>query len=92
MILKIHGPMRIENLRHYSGEMVDRLHSLLAAGACARPDPRRKNFYDLDDGDRTFFIHISPTGTVLLLATWLSENAPLAPLPETAVVAVACSG
>jgi hypothetical protein len=92
MILKMSGPLRIENLRHYPAEMVDRLTCLLVAGASARPDPRRKNFYDLEDGDRTFFIHVSPTGTVLLLATWLREGAHLATVQKAPAEAVACCG
>lgn len=92
MILKINGPIRIENLRHYPEEMVDRLRGVLVAGACASPDPRRKNFYDLEDGDRIFYIYISPTGKVLLLATWTREGVPLATLQEAPAEAVACSG
>ena len=92
MILKINGPIRIDNLRHYPEETVGRLHCALVAGAFASPDPRRKNFYDLEDGDRTFYIHVSPTGKVLLLATWTAEGAPVATLHEAPAEAVACSG
>jgi len=93
MILKMSGPNRIDNLRHYSAETVDRLRCLLGAGAHATPDPHRKSFYDLEDGDRTFYIHLSPTGTVLLLAVWSREGAREAALHKAPPAeAVACCG
>ena len=92
MILKMNGPLRIENLRHYSPETVDRVRCLLEAGASASPDARRKNFYDLEDGDRAFFIHVSPTGAVLLLATWSREGAHPAAFQEPRARALACCG
>jgi hypothetical protein len=61
----------ILNLRNYPAEVVDQLGKLLVEGASAREDPRRKNFYDVEHADRTFFIHVSPSsGRVMLLATW----------------------
>jgi hypothetical protein len=67
--------------------MVQALRSALVAGAIAAADPRRKNFYDLEAGDRVFYIHLSPTGTVLLLACWRKGPAEQSirrerPLPE----------
>jgi len=91
MILKMSGPHRIDNLRHYPAGTVDRLRCLLWAGANANPDPHRKGFYDLEDGDRTFYIHISPIGTVLLLATWPREGVSQAALHQAPFAeAVAC--
>jgi hypothetical protein len=73
------GKLTIENLRHYPSEVVEKLRGLLATGVEARPDPRRKGFYDVEDGARTFFIHISPvSGNVMLLATWCEEAAAAA--------------
>lgn len=93
MILKLSGPLRIENLRHHPGETVNRLRCLLVAGAHASPDPHRKGFYDLEDGNRVFYIHVSPTGTVLLLAVWSREGALDAPLHKAPLTeAVACCG
>ncbi|HMD84239.1 MAG TPA: hypothetical protein VKO18_06010 [Terriglobia bacterium] len=93
MILKMSGPHRIDNLRHYPAETVDRLRGLLVAGAHANPDPHRKGFYDLEDGDRTFYIHVSPIGAILLLATWPREGAFQATLHEAPLAeAVACCG
>jgi hypothetical protein len=87
MILKMNGSFRIENLRRYSSETVEALRSALVAGVIAAADPHRKNFYDLEAGDNIFYIHLSPTGTVLLLACWhkepVHESIPReAPLPE----------
>jgi hypothetical protein len=93
MTLKMSGPVRIENLRHQPGEAVERLRSLLGAGASANPDPHRKGFYDLEDEGRTFYIHVSRTGTVLLLAIWPREGAHHATLHEAPLAeAVACCG
>jgi hypothetical protein len=91
MILKMSGPHRIDNLRHYPAETVDRLRCLLVNGAYASPDPHRKGFYDLEDGDRGFYIDVSPTGTVLLIASWPKEDAHHATLHEAPLAeAVAC--
>jgi len=87
VILKMNGQFRIDNLRHYPSETVEALRSALVAGVIAAADPRRKNFYDLEAKDNIFYIHLSPTGTVLLLACWRKEPAHQAiqreaPLPE----------
>ena len=91
MILKLNGPLHVDNLRHYPSETVATLCNLLTSGAAASPDPHRQNFYDVEAGDKVFYIHLSPTGTVLLLACWRREPvsptvARSAPLSE----AVAC--
>jgi hypothetical protein len=73
-----HKPV-IDNLRNYPREIVERLATVLCDGAVAKADPRRSGFYDVSDGERTFFIHISPvTGHVWLLASWLAQPAPAA--------------
>ena len=65
----------IDNLGHYPEHIVNRLSAVLSDGAPARPDPRRKGFYDVADGERVFFIHVSPvSGKVWLLATWAVEK------------------
>lgn len=76
MLLKLNEPLQVENLRNYPVEAARRLRELLLRGALASPDPQRKNFYDVEDGSSVFYIHISPTGTVLLLAIWAKEGAP----------------
>jgi hypothetical protein len=75
MLIRLNDKPVIDNLRHYPREIVDRLAMLLCEGAVADADPRRKGFYDVSDGGRSFFIHISPvTGHVWLLASWCAET------------------
>jgi hypothetical protein len=77
MTLRLNGARKIENLRGYDREIVAELRNLLATGAQAQPDPRRPGFYDIYDGGRVYFIHISPvSGNVVLLATWCESNIP----------------
>lgn len=78
MILKLNGNTGIDNLRNYPAEIVEKLRSLLASGARAYPDPNRKEFYDLENGSRMFYIHISPSGAVWLLASWIKNPASMA--------------
>ena len=71
MFLKIANDLNIENLNDYPTEVVSQLEELLASGVEARLDPKRKNFYDVENVGRGFFIHASPpSGNVMLLATW----------------------
>jgi len=68
--------LKIENLHDYPVELVERLRGLLLTGTEARPDPRRRGFYDVHNGTRVFFIHVSPvSGKVMLLAIWRKEQA-----------------
>jgi len=61
----------VDNLRNYPVEIVKELEELLLWGGSARPDPKRKGFYDLENYERKFYIQISSiTGKVVLLATW----------------------
>jgi len=84
MLIRLSNKPVIDNLRNYPQEIVDRLARALREGAVAQADPRRKDFYDLSDGDRSFFIHISPvSGHVWLLASWLVERVS-APAPFAA--------
>lgn len=77
MLLKLNEPLHVENLRNYPAEDARRLRDLLLRGALASPDPERKNFYDVEDDGRVFYIHISPAGSVLLLALWGKEGTPI---------------
>jgi hypothetical protein len=71
MFLRMKRMPGVDNLRNYPAEIVNELEELLLWGGSARPDPKRKGFYDLENHERTFFIQISPiTGKVVLLATW----------------------
>jgi len=61
----------VDNLRNYPVEIVKELEELLLWGGSARPDPKRKGFYDLENYERKFYIQISSiTGKIVLLATW----------------------
>ena len=75
MVLRISENLTIDNLRQYPEETVEKLRALLAAGALAQADPRRQNFYELENGSRVFYIHVSPRGgKVMLLGTWLQAS------------------
>jgi len=79
MLIRLDHKPAIDNIHKYPQSIVDRLAVLLSAGAVAEADARRKGFYDVSDGDRVFFIHISPvSGKVFLLASWrVQQVAPL---------------
>jgi len=71
MKLRMEKEPIIENLRNHSAETVGKLRDLLIAGAPARLDPHRKNFYELENCSKVYYIHLSPTnGKVMFLAVW----------------------
>jgi hypothetical protein len=77
MILRLNAATQVDNQRNYPPEVVERLRTLLISGATAYADIHRENCYDVVDGPRVYFIHISPTTqNVILLATWLNESRP----------------
>lgn len=74
MVLQLTEELAIENLGNYSTETVDRLRELLATGVLAHVDPRRKNFYELEDDCQVFYVNLIPSKSkVLLLATWKKD-------------------
>lgn len=74
MVLQMNEQTRIEDPRQYGGEIVNDLRNFLIVGGFAQGDPRRANFYELEIGYHTYYIHVSPiNGDVTLLARWLSE-------------------
>jgi len=76
MVLQLDGDLKIENLRSYPEQTVEKLRELLVGGAQAQLDPRRKDFYEVENGSHVFYIHISPVNNkVMLLASWLKDNA-----------------
>ncbi|HEY6292281.1 MAG TPA: hypothetical protein VI455_12090 [Terriglobia bacterium] len=92
MLLRLNHSPTIDNLRNYPREIVEQLRSVLTNGARANADPRRKAFYDVTDGERVFFIHISPvSGNVWLLASWLAEPADQLAAPLSARAATAAN-
>jgi hypothetical protein len=75
MFLQMKQLPGVDNLRNYPAENIRELEELLLSGVSALPDPKRKDFYDLESRERTFFIQISSiTGRVVLLATWLRSD------------------
>ena len=75
MMLHMNERTRIEDPRNYGTDVVNDLRILLTAGGCAQRDPRRENFYELEHGDHTFYIYVSPVnGEVMLLAKWMSST------------------
>ncbi len=87
MVLRLDKNVTIDNPRDYPTEIVDMLRCLLAAGAKAYPDPRRKNFFDLENGSRMYYIHLSPAGKVWLLATRQKDSQRLPTESSTVVTA-----
>jgi hypothetical protein len=71
MVLRMRNGLVVKDLRNHPAETVERLRALLAAGGTAYPDPKRENFYELEDGNQVYYVYVYPRGTkVLFLATW----------------------
>jgi hypothetical protein len=63
--------IEIEDLGKHSALTVIRLGVLLAGTVAATPDPKRKNFYDVEEGSTIFYIYVSPANEkVFLIAAW----------------------
>lgn len=77
MLLKLNKPVQVEDMQQYPSEYALRLRDLLSRGVTATADPARKDFFDVEDAFRVFYIHICPSGKVLMLAVWPKEGAPL---------------
>jgi hypothetical protein len=79
MFIRMKQLQGVENSRNYPAENIKELEKMLVSGVSALPDPKRKDFYDLKNHERTFFIHISSmSGRVSLLATWLRDMRSIA--------------
>ena len=75
MRLNLGEVLIIEDLGKHSAATVISLALHLAGAADVTADPKRKGFYEVDDGRTVYYIHVSPvTATIFLLATW--ENLP----------------
>lgn len=71
MRMNFGGVLQIEDLGKHPAVMVISLAILLAGTANVTPDPKRKNFYDVESGSTGYYIYVSPvTGTISLIATW----------------------
>jgi hypothetical protein len=65
----------VENPREYETAAVEQLRNLLESGNPAQRDPRRENFYDIENQFETYYIHVSPiSGNVTLLAKWIRQS------------------
>lgn len=63
--------IKIEDLGKHSALTVIRLGILLAGTVAATPDPKRKNFYDVEEGSTIFYIYVSPANEeIFLIAAW----------------------
>lgn len=70
-MLPIGGDLQIENPRKYPPEVVGEFRALLSTGPDIQQDPRRKNIYEIQGSDSTFYFYASPsTQTIVLLAKW----------------------
>lgn len=77
--LRFSGYLQTEDSRKHSEETVGKLRRLLTDGATAQADPRRRDFYEVENGRVVYYIHVSPTaGKVYLLATWPKEDSSTA--------------
>jgi hypothetical protein len=67
--------LEIETPRNHSAEIQERLRQLLGSGVTARPDPKRPDFFEIEDETQVFYIHVAqPSGNVTLLAVWDREG------------------
>ncbi|MGH9446115.1 MAG: hypothetical protein ACRD3O_10350 [Terriglobia bacterium] len=78
MLLRLSGDIVIEDLWNHSAESVTELRSLLTRGVEALSERQRKDFYEVENGFRVFYIHLCPNGKVLLLAIWSKDSLPTA--------------
>lgn len=63
--------LEIDTPRNHSAETQERLRQLMSDGTTARPDPKRPDFFEIDDETQVFYIRVSkPSGKVTLLAVW----------------------
>jgi hypothetical protein len=84
--IELEGLPIIEAPRNHSFEMQERLRHLLLSGAPALPDPRRVGFFEIEDQEQVFYIHVvRGTGKVTLLAVWSREE-ECEPVPAEALV------
>ena len=72
MVLQVEQQrLTVEDVRNHPAEAVENLRALLAAGAVAQPDPHRKDFFEVQNGTKVYYVHVAPTtGKVLLLGIW----------------------
>jgi hypothetical protein len=75
MHLQIKTGTIVENPRKYEAGAVEQLRRLLEDGSPAQGDPRRRNFYEIESQNETYYIYVSPIGGgVVLLAKWIRQS------------------
>ena len=63
--------LQIQDLGNHPAGTVISLGILLAGEVNVTPDPRRKDFYEVESHAIVYYIHVSPvTGRIFLLAIW----------------------
>lgn len=93
MRLRLEKEPVIDNVTHHSAETVEKLRTMLVAGTPANPDPNRKNFYELENCSKVFYIHLSPvSGKVMLLAVWDKDPEGITLSRELSEATMACFG
>lgn len=93
MKLRLEEEPIIDNLRNHPAEMVEKLRALLVTGAPAIPDPHRKNFYEVENCSKVYYIHLSPlNGKVMFLATWDKKDCEETISEDISPEVLACCG
>jgi hypothetical protein len=71
MVMRWEYEVQVQDVRNHSQELVQRLETLLLRGASLLPDPRHPGFFEIQNEEQVYYVHVVPhTGKVLLLATW----------------------
>jgi len=66
--------LQIQTPRNHSLATQARLRHLLGNDAPARPDPKRPDFFEIEDDTQVFYVHVVKTSRkVTLLAVWDRE-------------------
>lgn len=69
--------VEIEDLGKHSPATVVSLGVLLAGNVNATPDPKRKHFYEIEQGAAVYYVYFSPfSGKIFLLASWKNHYPP----------------
>jgi len=68
--IQLHGSVTVEAMAPIPRSVLDRLRDLLASGVDALADPRRPNFYTVNDEDRSTYFYISPVSAKI----WVLES------------------
>ena len=68
----------IQDLGDHPALTVITLGILLAGEVDVTPDPKRKDFYEIESASTVYYIYVSPvTGKISLIATWKNVTRPM---------------